>query len=82
MRVTIENIHGCVVYSERMSDDVIMDGAAMLARVFPDSEFVGVNQIHESLGCYDYRVLFWDEATDEDERDSLLTSSAFYLKDY
>lgn len=78
MKVQIEDMNGEVVFLSAFDDDAVMDAEQVAQDFFgSEVELLEVSFAHESLGCYDYRVIFFD-----DTPFSVVSSGAFYIKEY
>lgn len=79
MFMRIEDQNGTIVHSAEIADDVIMDAEAFLFAYLGDFDFdrvVEVSQRAEDNGCYDHRVIFFE---DEENPDHIMASSAFWV---
>jgi len=81
MFMRIEDQNGTVLLSSEYPDDRIMDPEACLFDYLGDFELDRVVQVswrEENTGCYEYRVIFFE---DEENPDHIVESGAFIISD-
>lgn len=80
MFMRIEDQNGTVILSSEFPDDRIMDAESCLFDYLGDFDFdrvVEVSQRAEDNGCYEYRVIFFE---DEENPDHIAASGAFIIQ--
>ena len=75
MNVRIEDSNGTVLFTSDFSDDAVMNPSAIIAEFLgSDVETEEVSWQEEVTGCYDYRIVFFD---DLDNAESIAASGGF-----
>lgn len=79
MNVRIEDSNGTVLITSAFPDDAVMDPAVTIAEYLgSDVETEEVSWQEEANGCYDYRVVFFD---DLESPESIAASGGFVSVD-